>query len=249
MADRILSKYVIPGNRVDIRETIKIKGKEDKTEIRIYQSQVYDILSEDRIEIVMPMEKTKLILLPIGGKFDLFFYLENSIYQCRAKVVDRDKKNNNYLLTMDLISNLRRDQRREYFRFSCAIEMNSRELQQDEIAALEKNVVKEEAVVSVPPLNRSIIVDISGGGLRFVADFKYDAGSILLCKYQLDTDKGPKVFEMLGKVLNIKGVDNRPGFFEHRVQYINIDKEVREEIIRFIFNEERKNLKKKGEKQ
>ncbi|TCL56572.1 c-di-GMP-binding flagellar brake protein YcgR [Kineothrix alysoides] len=247
MADGILSKYVIPGSRVDIREIRKKKGKEDGDETRIYQSHVYDVLSEDRIEVVMPMEKTKIILLSIGSEFDLFFYLTDSIYRCRAKVVDRDKKNSTYLLTMDLISNLRRDQRREYFRFSCALEMNSRVLEKDELQALEKNEMKEEFITRRLPLGKSVIVDISGGGMRFVADFKYELGSVLLCKYQLDTETGTKVYELFGKVLSIKEVENRHGVFEHRVQYINIDKEVREEIIRFIFGEERKNLRKKGE--
>lgn len=247
MAGEILSKYVIPGNRVDIREIRKKKGKENETETRIYQTHVYDVLSNDRIEIVMPMEKTKIILLSIGSEFDLFFYLTDSVYRCRAKVVDRDKKNSTYLLTMDLTSNLRRDQRREYFRFSCALEMDSRVLGQDEIKALEKKGKKEEFIIPGLPLRRSIIVDISGGGLRFVADFKYEADSVLLCKYQLDTENGIKVYELFGKVLSIKEVENRQGVYEHRVQYMNIDKEVREEIIRFIFGEERKNLRKKGE--
>ncbi len=247
MAGGILSKYVMPGSRVDIREIRKNKGNGDENETRIYQSHVYDVLSEDRIEVVMPMEKTKIILLSIGSEFDLFFYLTDSIYRCRAKVVGRDKKNSTYLLTMDLISNLRRDQRREYFRFSCALEMNSRVLEDDELKALEKNEMKEEFIARRLPLKKSVIVDISGGGMRFVADFKYELGSVLLCKYQLDTEKGTRVYELFGKVLSIKEVENRQGVFEHRVKYINIDKEVREEIIRFIFGEERKNLRKKGE--
>ncbi|WP_342759685.1 flagellar brake protein [Kineothrix sedimenti] len=246
MAGKILSKYVIPGNRVDIRETRKKKGKEDETEARIYQSHVYDVLSEDRIEVVMPMEKTKIILLSIGSEFDLYFYLTDSVYRCRAKVVNRNKKNSTYLLTMDLISDLRRDQRREYFRFSCALEMNSRVLEPDEIKALEKRDKKEFNTPGLP-LKKSIIVDISGGGLRFVADFKYEAGSMLLCKYQLDTENGTRVYELTGKVLSVKEVENRQEVYEHRVQYMNIDKDVREEIIRFIFGEERKNLRKKGE--
>lgn len=245
MAGKVLSKYVIPGNRVDIRETKKLKGEGEQTEIKVYPSQVYDILSEDRIEIVMPMEKAKIILLPTGGEYDLFFYLENSIYQCRSKVVGRNKRNSTYLLIMEIISNLKKDQRREYFRFSCALEMDSRELQPDEIAALEKSGMQEDFVIPGLPLKRSVIVDISGGGLRFVADFKYETDSLLLCKYRLDTDKGTKVYSILGKVLSVKEVENRQDVFEHRIQYVNIRREDREEIIRFIFSEERKSLRKK----
>lgn len=250
MASEILSKYVLPGSKVDIRAVRMIKESEEELGQgmqKMYSTQIYDLLSEDRLEVVMPMEKAKLVLLPVGAEYDLFFYSENGMYQGRAKLVDRYKRNNIYLLAFDLLSNLRKDQRREYFRYSCALEMNSRELQEKEIVALEQNRVKDELVVPRLPLKRSVIVDISGGGLRFVANYAYEEGSLILCRYQLETDEGPKVYELLGKVLNIKENENRPGVYEHRVQYINIEDDEREEIIRFIFESERKNLKNKGE--
>lgn len=245
MASEILSKYVLPGSKVDIGVTRKKRDGNEQEETKFYQSSVYDVVSEDRIEVVMPMEKTKIILLPIGGVYDLFFYTESSIYQCRSRIVDREKKENVYLLTMDLISNLRKHQRREYYRFSCALEMKARPLEQEEITSLEEQGMKKEMVVPELPLKRSVIVDISGGGLRFVSDYKYEADSIILCKYRLDTYEGIKVLEVLGKVLSVKEIENRERMFEHRIQYINIDDEVREEIIKYIFEEERKTLKRK----
>ncbi len=242
----LLSKYVLPGDKVDIRTVKKRRNQEEEPEVRIYQTHVYDILSGDRIEVVMPMEQTKLIVLPIGSEHDMIFCAKTGMYQCRVKVVDRDKKGGNYLLVMDLISNLCKEQRREYFRFSCALEMQSRRLETEEAQAVEKEVIVEEQVMPNLPLKRSIIVDISGGGLRFVSDHTYELGSTLLCKYQLDMEgEKNKTFELLGKVLAVNEVENRSGFYEHRVQYINIGKEEREEIIKFIFKEERKDLKKK----
>ena len=145
---------------------------------------------------------------------------------------------------VELTSNLRKYQRREYYRFSCALEMNSRPLQEEEVQAIEKN-----SVILTPelPLQRSVIVDISGGGLRFVAEYAYEVGSLILCRYFLWIDGENKEYNLCGKVLSVKEVDNRPGFFEHRVQYVNMDKDNREEIIRYIFNEERKIIRKKNE--
>ena len=48
---------------------------------------------------------------------------------------------------------------------------------------------------------------------------------------------------VITKVLDVKEVENRPGTFEHRVQYINMDTEEREEIIKYIFDEERRTLR------
>ena len=47
----------------------------------------------------------------------------------------------------------------------------------------------------------------------------------------------------MGKVLSARELENKPGVFEHRVQYYNMDEDIREEIIKFIFEEERKQRK------
>lgn len=238
----ILSKYIAPGSRIELQKTKRYRNDEEKN--KVYVSQVVDILSDDRIEISMPMEKTKLILLPVDVEYDLYIFTPNGLYQCYARVVDRYKNNNRFSLLVELTSNLRKYQRREYYRFSCALEMNSRPLQEEEVQAIEKN-----SVILTPelPLQRSVIVDISGGGLRFVAEYAYEVGSLILCRYFLWIDGENKEYNLCGKVLSVKEVDNRPGFFEHRVQYVNMDKDNREEIIRYIFNEERKIIRKKNE--
>ena len=87
----------------------------------MYQSRVLQILSEDTLEISMPMEQTRLILLPVDSEYDMIFFEENSLYQCFARIIDRYKSNNVYVLVMELTSNLRKYQRREYYRFSCAL--------------------------------------------------------------------------------------------------------------------------------
>lgn len=236
----LLSKYIIPGRRVDLQAIERSPVSKNGEGRKSHQSQVLDILSEDRIEIAMPMEKSKLILLPVDGEYDLYFYGENVLYQCYARVVDRYKNNNMYVLVMDLMSNLRKYQRREYYRFSCALEMNSRQLEVEEISLVDKD---QEAMMPELPLKSSVIVDISGGGLRFVANYSYDVHSLILCKYHLMVDGKIKEFSLVGKVLEAKELENRKGVFEHRVQYVNVDAGQREEIIKYIFDEERKTLK------
>lgn len=243
----LLSKYVVPGGRVDLQTIDRSKeNTSDSSEKRkSYQSQVIDVLSEDRIEISMPMEKTKLILLPVDGEYDLYFYSDNGLYQCYARVVDRYKHNNMYVVVLDLISNLRKHQRREYYRFSCALEMNSRQLQKEEIDLAGK---ADDVLSPQLPLKSSIIVDISGGGLRFVANYAYEIQSMILCKYHLLVHGEIKEYNLVGRVLGVRELENRKGVFEHRVQYVNVDPTEREEIIKYIFDEERKTLKNhKGE--
>ena len=240
----MLSKFIAPDNKIEMR-AIGREEEASKEEKKVYQSYVLTIVSEDTLEIAMPMEKSKLILLPVDSEYDLVFYGNTGLYQCFARIIDRYKSNNVFILLVELTSNLRKYQRREYYRFSCALEMCARNLEEDEIQAIEKRL--PYALTSGLPLKQSVIVDISGGRLRFISSQKYEPGNLLYCSYNLIKGKQQKQYEVIGKVLSVREVENRDGFFEHRVQYYDMDKDTREEIIKYIFEEERKNLQKERE--
>lgn len=235
----MLSMYVTPGQKLELQA--KSGNSELASNQKIYASRVFEVLSEDRLEVTMPMEQTRLILLPVDGEYDVYFYTEHGLYQCACRIIDRYKSNNIYILVLELISNLRKYQRREYYRFSCALDMNARSLEEEEIAALEE---KKDYLVPGLPLKHSIIVDISGGGIRFVANHRYEENSMIYCKYQLQVGKVEKEYNLVGKVLKVAELENRRGVYEHRLQYMNINAVEREEIIKYIFEEERKNRQK-----
>lgn len=237
----MLSKYVVPGNKVEMQAVERAKYIDDAEKKKVYQTQVCDILSEDQLEIYMPMEKSKLILLPVNAEYDLYFYTQAGLYQCFANVIDRYKSDNQFILMMELTSNLRKFQRREYYRLSCALEMNSRPLEREEVEVVEKG---NSFLVPGLPLKRSVIVDISGGGIRFIGNYAYEPESLVCCKYNLVVDGNAKEYTLVAKVLMVRELEDRPGVYEHRAQYINIDTSEREEIIRFIFEEERKHRKR-----
>lgn len=238
----LLSKYVTPGCRVDL-QTINRPNQRNGLGAKSYQSRVLDILSDDRLEISMPMEKSKLILLSVDSEYDMYFYSDSGLYQCHARVADRYKNDKVYVLVLDLTSNLRKQQRREYYRFNCALEMGSRALREEEEAALSD--IGDQSILLLPlPLQSSTIVDISGGGLRFVADFAYEVHSLILCSFNLLINDDYKEYNLIGRVLSVIELENRDGVFEHRIQFVNVDKTEQEEIIKYIFDEERRVLRK-----
>lgn len=236
----MLSNVIEPGCRIEL-QAVNRQNEGSESVNKTYFSKVYDIISEDRMEITMPMEQTKLILLPVDGEYDVTFYGE-PLYQCFVRIIDRYKSNNVYILVVEMTSNLRKHQRREFYRFSCALEMCARPLQEEEIKAVEQNEVDQ--LTPGLPLKRSLIVDISGGGLRFISNQRYEPDSFIFCTYHLYMNGKNKECEIIGKILTVKEVENKKGTFEHRVQYVNLDVEDREEIIKYIFEEERKNRKK-----
>ncbi len=239
----MLENFILPGQRVELRAVKRIKSSEQgqTEESKTYTTKVYDIVSEDRMELFMPMEQTKLILLPVEAEYELFFYTENGLYECVARIIDRYKSNNVYLVAVELETNLRKYQRREYYRYSCALEMDTRDLVEQEIKAVEKH---KDYFVPGLPLKHSVIVDISGGGLRFISSYKYEKDSLIYCRYQLFVHGGEKTYEIVCKLLDVKEIEHRPGEYEHRVVYQNLSNQEREEIIQFIFEEERKSRKR-----
>ncbi len=238
----MLTKYVMPGEKIEL-QTVERSILGAASDKKAYTSRVYDVISDEQIEILMPMEKTKLILLPVDGEYDVCFYTRHGLYQCYVRIVDRYKSDNNFILLCEPTTNLRKHQRREYYRFSCMLNMNSRELVEEELEAVEKN---EHYFQPGLPLRKSVIVDISGGGIRFVSDYRYEKDTIIYLTYKLQINGKEKEYEIAGKILAAKAIENRVGEFEHRLQYLNMDSSDREEIIRYIFEEERKNRQRKN---
>ena len=103
----MLSKYVKPGDKVEVQAVERVKFADEGEKKKVYASMVSDILSDDQLEIVMPMEKSKLILLPVNAEYDVYFYTESGLYQCFVKVIDRYKQDNQYILLLELTSNFR----------------------------------------------------------------------------------------------------------------------------------------------
>ena len=236
----MLQKLLMAGDVVDIRAIDRTLTKEN-TEKKTYRSRVGDVLSEDQLEIMMPIEQSKLVLLPVDGVYNLCFYTQKGLYQCNAKVVDRYKNDGVYILLFETISDLKKQQRREYYRYACVMPMSSRPLMKDEVEALEKG---EEYIETSIPLRKGTIVDISGGGIRFVSQEIYEKDSMILINFVLTMDSGVKGYQVVGRALRTNPVANKQGVFECCVEFAKIKKEVREEIIQFIFKEERKNRKK-----
>ncbi len=89
-----------------------------------------------------------------------------------------------------------------------------------------------------------MIVDISGGGIRFISSERFDENTRIFICYQLPQRGSPKDYRIIGQILKTRELENKQGSFEHRVKYTNIDEDDREDIIHYIFEEERKLMRR-----
>lgn len=238
----MIEKLISPGDKLELKSTVNVVLPDGTEGVKTYKSSVYDILDDGRLELLMPMEQQKLILLPVDGEYDVCFFSNGGMYRANVRIADRQKINNTYVVVAEMITNLHKFQRREYYRFNCVIDMDVRQLSEQEVDAYSKGLTE---LVSEEAMTRGVIVDISGGGLRFVSREFHRPGTVLLIKFSLPIQEVEKSFLIAAKVIYSGAIEKREAEYENRVKFEFISSVTREEIIKYIFDAERKNRKNK----
>ena len=154
-----------------------------------------------------------MVLFQLGTQFDFIIYTQNkTILKSSAIVRQRYRKENMYFLAIELINNLEKIQRRQFFRLPCTIDMDFYEVRYDDKAESElefcKKMYKNHAINS-KNMNtvKSVILDISGGGIRFSLSTPLEEGTYFMaqfslaleeCTQQFNIVKGNKLYSVFG---------------------------------------------------
>lgn len=245
-----LLQKIAPGDKIDI-QLVQETGMEEQTgeTTKIYKSSLLDFTEDEDLEISMPFEGTKMILLPSGVRFHFQFYAKGGMYGCTGVVTDRYKKGTLYILLVHPTSKLEKIQRREYFRMPCSIETTCYPLDEetarlDSIEEIFAKLREEEGFYETK--KSGTILDISGGGIRFTSDQQFASQSYLLIVMHLSNEKMDQQFYMVIKIISCQKADGDSQKYIHRAKFLVKDAKTREEIIRYIFDEERKARKKEN---
>ena len=227
---------------MDLELIPAFEEEETEEEKKYFITKIYDIPDTEHVDVLMPMEKTKLLLLEVDTEFQAFFYGRKGIYTCSARVSERYREEQFVVAVLELTSELKKQQRREYYRYSCVIGMNTRQLTDEE--AVQYETTKNSDLFETPE-DKSVIVDISGGGIRFVTPKDYEKGKLVYCRFLLRDGDRQKTYSCVVKVLNSQPVGNHTKNVEYRGEFRYLDDRERESIIHFIFEEERR-MRRKG---
>lgn len=228
----MMENIILPGDKLEMKSALE-KDKQ-------YKSTVYDVYEDGRIGIVMPTEQTKLVLISVGTRLEAYFLSQGGMYNADIRVTERKKVGNTYILIAELLTKLKKYQRREYYRFSCIIEGKVRELTQAEEEELAKNPRMQLEEGEMIP---GVIVDISGGGLRFISKKPFTQGKTVTLHFTLMINGSEKELSPKAKIITSTVLENRQNDYENRVKFLYMSNAAREEIIKYIFDEERKNRK------
>lgn len=232
----MISKFVQIGNKIEIESIKKTTDELGEITRKTYRSELYDIESEDVIKIAMPMEQSKIVLLPVDAEYSLCFYTSNGLYQCLARVIERYKSNNLFVLSMELETDLQKYQRREYYRLNTVLDMKSKAIDTNSNRTFEQ----VQFIDTDLTFDNGTMVDISGGGARFISKVQYPKGSLIRFVFSLFVNGSVTEYKLVGKVLKSDPMENREDSFENRIQFVNMVNDDRESIIKYIFEEERR---------
>jgi c-di-GMP-binding flagellar brake protein YcgR len=245
----MLSKIIGVGNKIELskvgqptRYEMGVNGENIK---KVYVSQVYDIIDEDRIKIAVPMDNGKVILYPNNTRIDACFYTSKGLYQGRFMIVDRYKEGNLMVQIIELTNELQKYQRRQYFRLSCTMGIMYKSIPNEEVQDYygSRNI---NDGLDMSTVTNAVALDISGGGMRFVSKENGKKDNVILLLISFNYGEQYKKYAVLAKIINVAPTKNNKSLYEYRVEYCNLNSNVREDIIRYIFEEERRRRKKEN---
>jgi c-di-GMP-binding flagellar brake protein YcgR len=246
----MLSDVLTVGDKIDVKK-LDHNGDLIKAS-KTYVSQLLDINDENTISIAMPHGNGLIFMLEQGEYYRLCFYTAKGLYQCSCVMSTVYRENNALIASVKITKTLEKIQRRQYYRLECIHEVEYRLITQEELQLENKLAVnkfintEERADVRrrLSQLDRvwlkASITDLSGGGARFNSDEPLKPGDRV--RIRLDFIMGNELKKLIvgAEIITSGRMENRNDKYEHRAEFYDIGKVDREDLIKYIFEQERR---------
>lgn len=250
----ISSNVIQAGDKIELRIVSKCANSNEK---EVYLSQFLKWEDENNIVMIaLPLHQGQLIALQENLTYELRFFTKGGLYCCKATILKRRKHFSSIpAAVLKLTSPLKKLQRRQFFRMGCLFSMKYSVLTEEQrifymdrkryILDNESILLEEKLMHKDIDLKKGVVLDISGGGIRFISREVQNEGDILLLCMELPEELLNKIPFMVGRVVVSKQILGQvPDTFDSRVEFIDISKEEQEQLVTYIFKEEREKRKK-----
>lgn len=226
------------GNKIElVRLDQVIRNEQNK---KVYVSKIYDFLQKNQLQIAMPIYEGRIVPLELDERYTACFYTERGLLQCNVKVVSRYREGNLFFLDIQLISELEKVQRRQFYRYDCYIDAKIRIVSDEEYdTGIPDDVsIPEDAL----PWQPARIIDISGGGVRLNQRMHVERNEVVKVKFMVSVVGEILSFNLFARMLSSVPVQGRTDMYEQRMEFLKITQDERDKIIRYIFESERLEL-------
>lgn len=246
----MVQKILSLGDRIELKKPVNVSEKENESKeavekakrVKPFVSQIYDILDGDQLKIAMPIVEGRVIPLPLHARFDACFFTSGGLYQAKVVITDRYKEDGLHILVVDITSELKKYQRRQYFRLEYTMDVTYKPITEEQIMVAVSDPEGLEEILA-EDVEKGIALDISGGGMRFTSAQELEKDSSIIVMVNIGVvEQNEACF--IANVISSSKIQNRDRIFEHRVEFKNMKNAVRENLIKFIFETERRLRKK-----
>jgi len=218
-----------------IGDRLEIQHKFEKKPLRAYVSQIQDILQADQFVALAPMEYGNIIRIPNNDSCVVIMFTEKGIIKCAASVIKNVVKDGVYYIVLKILDEGEKIQRRDFFRFDCMLDFT--------FGVVDNDMIKNGKVMLEECHMKGIVKDIGGGGIRFVSNDDIPEKVDICCVIPLNDD----VILPIGTVLHKQHFPKSNFIYQYRAQFFGMPQSEQEKIVHFIFNEQRKTLKRTKE--
>ncbi len=236
-------EHIKVGNRMEI----SLRKNDSKG--RVYISQVEDMYANEQLLILMPISYGRLVKLPLNEIYSFMFFTEKGMYRYDGKITKYISQDNYYFMLLQIVSEGEKVQRRSFFRFNCLLPLRFSKVIEDPEHDEDKQEEKQgevtfplvaDTINAEEKLSKGVIKDIGGGGIRFITN--EDIGDVEKIKCLIVLKSNYLI--VLGKVLQKQQFPKSNYKYQYRVEFIDIKPDEQAQIVKFIFDEQRKVLQK-----
>jgi len=217
--------------KLGTRFELYVNGIEENQMNTIYISQLEEVIDSNHIIISAPIHEGFVIFVSIGSNIEVVFFDGKGLYTFKGIVRDRGRKGNILVLTVEIVSEITKIQRREFFRFEWVANVKFRVVK-DKHGSYQKGETQ-----FINALTR----DISGGGIGIITNVKQSMGDIV--ELELELEEGQTI-SALGQIVRSVIYDNDLTKYDVGIMFYDINPKDRERIIKFIFSKQIKQIQK-----
>jgi c-di-GMP-binding flagellar brake protein YcgR len=178
------------------------------------------------MEIAMPIREGRLVPIPVNSCVKVMYYRDNGQYCFSAKVLDR-RKGKIPIVRILAISEVKKIQRRDYYRLNATLPIR--------VCFMDEKPDNEYSCIDTHT------IDISGGGLKFASKENFSNADQMICQLTLKD----KTLNIKARKVRSSSVYGEEFSFEIGVEFVDVEERIRDEIVNFIFDEQRR-LRRKG---
>jgi len=234
IADSSTFGMIRPGDKLEMRLL------NDDANQAMYKSKVADVPNIGggirAISIFAPSIGDKMLNMQVGDEYELVIQTKEYLTRFTGSFEGYMKEQANYFAVIKILDEGIKLQRREFFRFTCMLAMKFSVMYtgDNEAAKLLQNS-------GYSAMANGIIRDIGGGGIRFITNQDLEEGSMIQSTIML----GHTAMLIKGRILDKQFMPKSNMQFQYRAIFMDVSQATQDEIVNFIFQEQRKQKKMK----